>query len=1520
MNTSNPQTVRGYELLERVGAGGFGVVYRAHQAVVGRDVAIKVILPEYTSHPDFIRRFEREAQLIARLEHPYIVPLYDYWREPDGAYLVMRYLRGGSLRAALQGGAWMMDAAVRLLEQIAGALSVAHHQGVIHRDLKPENILLDEQGNAYLSDFGIAKDLLDANQATQASAIAGSPSYISPEQARGETVTPQSDLYSLAVVMYEVLTGEHPFPGLTPATQMLKHLTEPLPSLTQKCPDLPEALGQVIARATEKDGKARYRDVLEFLAAFRQAALGAEVKTGAPTLGSVAPILINPYKGLRSFDESDAADFFGRDALVRQLLERLGEEGPAHRFLAVVGPSGSGKSSVVKAGLIPALRAGALPGSQNWFVVEMLPGAHPLDELEIGLLRIAADKNLGLMEQLQRDERGLIRAARLALPDGSADTQTPTGKEQQSELLLVVDQFEECFTRAVDKAESKHFLRSLWAAVNEPRSRVRVIITLRADFYDRPLMHPEFSQLMRQRTEVVVPLTAEELAEAICKPAERAGVRLEAGLVESIVADIKEQPGALPMLQYALTELFDAQENGLLTKSAYQAIGGVSGALARKAEETFERLDASQQEAARQLFLRLVALGEGTEDTRRRALYSELTTIVIDQTAIQAAMDAFGRTRLLLFDRDPVTRQPSVEVAHEALLREWKRLREWLDESRTDVRMQRLLSTLAQEWAEAQQDPSFLLSGTRLAQFEGWAAGSQIALTQEERAFLDASLAEAQAREAEERARQQRELEAAQKLAQSERQRAEEQGRSARRLRYGAVFLAFLAVVAVILAAVAFQARRTAQAERDKAQVQSAVNQSLLLAARASEANETGDTDLALALALAAVNMEQPPAESVRSLSNIALGPGTRRVLVGHSHEVVSVAFSPDGQSALSGSCKQLDAENQCVEGELFLWNLSTGSITARFSGHAGWVNSVAFSPDGATAISASGDGLVLMWDLATGEILQRFAGHTAGVNSVAFSPDGLSFLSASDDQTLILWDAVTGELIRRFEGHSGAVYQASFSPDGSMAVSASQDTTLILWDVQTGQIIRRLEGHTNIVTDAVFLPDGLSLVSCSWDMSLRLWDVQTGQQLRYQYFPVSMGSLALTPSGHTLIYNQIHELHFWNVDDWASTQQRLLGHASVGIRDIAISPDGQQALTASNDSTLRLWNLEGQAGARRFENDTDSILAVAISPEGQRLFTGSAVGILWDIPSAQEKQRFSGYIGVVSPGAAAFSPDGSQIVASTADFLGTSGATAAILWDAETGQEVCRWEGREHAPRSAVFSPDGRSVLIGYQDFITIYGELILWDAQTCQMVRRFSTEEDITGMAFNAAGNLVLTTSAFFSNVILWDVASGQEIRRYQLEAVPLFDVAFGPGEATVLAAVADGTLTEWDLETGSLIRRFRGHESSVWSLDISRDGRYVVSSSEVGEVILWNYETGQEIRRFRGHLSFVGSVVFSPDGRFAYSAAADGSIFEWPVGDLPLEDLIAWVQDNRYLRELTCEERALYQVEPLCPEAAP
>ena len=817
------EPLRGYRLLEQIGSGAHGVVYRAIQPQVGREVAVKSILPALANQPNFVLRFEREAQLVARLEHPHIVPLYDYWREPDAAYLIMRFLRGGTLGDLAREGVLPLDRIVGILDQVAAALGAAHRQGIVHRDVKPGNVLMDEEGNAYLSDFGIAMvddSLPQAGGATSHETQA----YVSPEQLRSERPTPRSDIYSLGVVLFEMLTGEHPFfpSSLNPSVDR-----RPLPSAHEARPGLPAAIDAIIARATADDPGARFPDVDGLSAAFRDAI------AAPPRVPALVGAIRNPYKGLRAFLEADAADFFGREALVGRLVERMAELGSGSRFLCVVGPSGSGKSSVVRAGLVPALRRGAIHGSDRWYVVDMAIGQHPLRDLESALLGIAVEPPSSLLEDLERDGFGLARAVDRVLSDPNA------------ELLILMDQLEELFTIVDDADERGRLLELVRTAVEAPGSRIRVVATLRADFFDRPLSVHGFGELLAERTEALHPMWPEQFERAITGPAERVGLEVESGLVAVMVADVAAQPGALPLLQYALTELADQSANGLRL-DGYREIGGISGALARRAEQLYGAMDVEGQNACQQLFLRLVSPGDGAEDTRRRVRSSELASLDVNRSRMDAVIQAFGRHRLLSFDTDEITREPTVEIAHEALIGAWTRLREWIVEAREDLRTHRRLLASADEWLASGGDPSFLLTGARLERLASWASQTPVALGRE-RQFVDESIErhEQEMRAEHARAAHERSLER----------------RSARRRRAFVSVLAVASLVAASLTAIAVNRGRDAQLNAEREIVGR-------LTAGAVESLDT-DPELSLLLALHAVDaaeLDHIPAATVEAL------------------------------------------------------------------------------------------------------------------------------------------------------------------------------------------------------------------------------------------------------------------------------------------------------------------------------------------------------------------------------------------------------------------------------------------------------------------------------------------------------------------------------------------------------------------------------------------------------------------------------------------------------------------------------
>jgi DNA-binding SARP family transcriptional activator/WD40 repeat protein len=959
---------------------------------------------------------------------------------------------------------------------------------------------------------------------------------------------------------------------------------------------------------------------LQQLRGRRGAVAGAEVAESGPHRSPPAAVLC-PYKGLACFEPADSQLFFGRERLVAELVTHL--VGPG--LLGVVGPSGSGKSSVVRAGLLPALADGVLPGSSRWTRVVIRPGEHPLDELARVAQR-AGWQRTGAVGAAGEDGEPADQPIR-ALADAG-------GGDGQRRLVLVIDQFEEVFTSCRDERERTAFLAALTAAAWATDGYASVVVVVRADYYGHCAADRELAELLAADHVLVGPMTEDELRRAIVRPAERAGLHLEAGLVEQLLADVAGEPGGLPLLSTALLESWQRRQGRTLTLAGYAGTGGVRGAVARLADRTFERLDAGQQTAARRLLLRLAGPGEGDAAVGRRVPLAELD--LEDDPDLGAALAALTDARLF------TTAEATVEVAHEALLRQWPRLRGWLEEDTQGRALHRHLIGAAQEWQTGGRDPGELYRGARLAAALDWATEHPADLNELERAYLDHS-------------RQAAEHEVAEA-----RRRAEQEARSNRRLRGLLAGLAAVLVVAVAAGtlAVVQQGRATraallADARRLVAQalVEGDLDRSLLLAAQANRLDDSVDTRGALLTGLLrspqAIGMLRGAGDR---LLHLAVSPdgrilaagdeagrtllwdtSTRRPLPGppqlpklneDQDPLRTLAFSPDGRLLLtagSSTIHRWDLAAQQVAGSFDILSISPeaglSSMAVSRDGrrlavatqgkvpwldlktwkqaspplvtdNKSWPDRLTLSPDGRmlamtttprTTGGAPGRSKAVIWDLARGRQMRSLDAD----GTLAFSPDS-RILAASHRQRgeILLLDPATGKRRRTLTGHTAGVLALGFSHDGATLASTDDDGTAIVWDLATGRARETLRGHAGGVTGVAFSPDDRTLYTSSWDRSVIVWDLAGDRRLGR---PFAAGMRTSSQSfGNAQSIGKGGALLARGHDDGTVTLVDLTRRAPAGtplhahsgaVQAVALSPDGR--LVASADAhTAIVWDL----------------------------------------------------------------------------------------------------------------------------------------------------------------------------------------------------------------------------------------------------------------------------------------------------------------------------------------------------------
>ncbi|MFD9737623.1 hypothetical protein [Umezawaea sp. NPDC059074] len=848
-------------------------------------------------------------------------------------------------------------------------------------------------------------------------------------------------------------------------------------------------------------------DTAEWEGRWREVACGVTGRTVEDESDAGAP-----YVGLSAFQEADADRFFGREALVAELSKRMAD----HRFLGVFGDSGSGKSSVLRAGLVAAL-----PPSCP--TVVFTPGARPFEECAVRLAALTGESPAVLREEFLADSRNLHLRLRQVVVDRPADT----------DAVLVVDQFEELFTVCADPDERTRFIDALVVAASADTSRARVVIAVRADFYGRCGRYPRLVDALRDAQVLVGPMTPDELRAAVTRPAVLAGNKVETALVARLASDAAGQPAALPLVSHALLETWRRRRGVLLTVAGYEAAGGIRDAVARTAEAAYTALRSDRREIARQLFLRLTALGDEGADTKRRVGCDEVDR---DDPETALVLDHLARARLLTLGRE------GVEITHEALIRNWPRLRDWLDEDREGLRIHRQLTEASLVWESLRHDHGSLYRGTRLAVARAWADTGRTALTPRERAFLDACVAA----EADEHAVARRRT---------------------RRLRQLVALLAVLVVLATTTTVLAVRVQRDATRQRDVALSEKVAGEAVAL--------RLGDPALAAQLSLASYRLAPTTAARDGVLSTFA----TR--LAGHTREVYSLAFTPDGTVLATASGDRTvrlwdvhDRRNPVVLGSL--------------TGNEDSVTYVRFSPDGRVLATAGRDRTVRLWAVADPRYaspLATLTGHEDTVFSVAFSSDGRLLASGSYDHTVRLWDIADPAAPKAFPvltRLSASVKPVVFS--GHVLAVGGDDHLVRLWDVEDPwhpALLSTLTGHTYSVDALAFSPDGRVLASGSDDHTARLWDV--GDPRRPAPFAVVtghtdiVGSVAFSGDGHVLASGGYdHTVRLWDVGDprRPAPVATLTGHDS-SVESVALSPDGRVVAGASADRTAELWDTD---------------------------------------------------------------------------------------------------------------------------------------------------------------------------------------------------------------------------------------------------------------------------------------------------------------------------------------------------------
>jgi WD40 repeat protein len=1201
-----------------------------------------------------------------------------------------------------------------------------------------------------------------------------------------------------------------------------------------------------------------------------------------------------PYKALEYFTQEDAVFFYGRTALTDELIDKVRTQ----NFIAVLGASGSGKSSVLRAGLLYQLKRGQkLSGSDRWTYYDpFTPGGHPLASLKNAISKDGPDLSQFIQTSpsdsdppqppLERGENAIKvpqppltkRENAIKVPllkgdlGGSPDLTThPTVETER--VVLVIDQFEECFTMCQDSQEREEFFKCLLETLEQAKHKLCLVLGLRADFLGKCAEYAELAQKIDQHLVMVKPMSRQEIEEAITKPAELVDLQVEKALVTKMTEDVVESPGSLPLLQYTLTQLWKDAQTGAnrdrLTLDSYNQFGGIEKTLPKRANQVYASLKEEEKPVAKRIFLELTQLGE-TSDTRRRICKEDLVNPQHSEELLDRTIEQLVQAKLIVTTNESQSHnaKPGVilDIVHEALIRHWQELRQWVVQNQVALDIERKIEARAKDWERngKTEDLGLLLQGATLIEAETYLKD-----------YGNLGLLDGIAQEY---------IQVSQTVRD-------------RRRRRNIIISTSVFTVLSILTGVAGSVWWFSEFQRR----QSITN----LTAASQELFDSNKEFDALLASLNAAKQVKQAAFGVNSdtklqvqvaLQQAVYGVKERNRLEGHKSGISNVIFNANGRQLASFS----------GDNNIKLWNAVTGQEIASFS-FSEQAGAKSFSPDGQLLAFTRGDAIKI-WDITTispKEIvsLPKPRGY---VNSISVSPNKqLLALVINSERKIKVWDIANAREIATLTGYPDWIFDVSFSPDGRRLASADGGRNVKLWDIATAKEIAKLTGHRSEVLKVSFSPDGQLLASAGWDTSIKLWNVATAKEITtLTRYGGGVYNLAFSPDSRRLAsaYEQ-GNVELWNIHNANNAKKiaTLNGHRD-GVRGLSFSPDGRLLASGSNDQTIKLWDVASRQEITALTGHTNRISGISFSPNGN-LLASASVGNksfikLWDVASRQEITTLTGH--KASRNSISFSHDGQTIASADQDKIIT-------LWDVTNRQNIATISTRHsHWIDSISFSPTEPRLASGSWE-----GTVKLWNIATRKEIATLKAHGwGVTSVSYSHDGRL-LASASYDQTIKLWDVTTRQEIGTLTGHKAGVNSVSFSPDGRLLASASDDKSIKLWDVATRKEIATLKGHMLKVNSVSFSRDGRQLVSASSDRSIIIWDVATGKKINVLNGHKTEVKSVSFSRDGQLLASGSANGTVILWNykiLSKLTLDDLLArgcdWVrgylQTNPNVRE--------------------